>query len=246
MTNTTATTSTTTPAQLVGMSTNADDSRNVYNAWAQKYQADVEAWGYDLPNKVAALLAQQILLPGASDNRLQILDAGCGDGLSGVALRQAGFTAANCVLMGADVSLKMLEVARDRPEDGYDSLVVLDLNQTPFPKTTTATKPGEIADALDASLYGSLDVISCVGTMTYVNPTVCLTEFLQWIRPGGYICYTNRTDKLEAFAAEERRLEEAGLWKLVHKVGPLPYLPNHPDFGTDVEVVIFLYQKVEN
>ena len=254
MTNNTATTTNgTAPPQLVGMSTNTDDSRNVYNAWAQKYQADVEAWGYDLPDQVAALLAQKILVPATnsnsnSKNTLKILDAGCGDGLSGVALRRAGFrnTAhTNCLLVGADVSPKMLEVARDR-EEGYDKLVVLDLNQAPFPTTTAATKPGEIiTDALDANLYGALDVISCVGTMTYVDPTVCLAEFLRWIRPGGYLCYTNRTDKLEAFAAEEKRLETAGLWKLVQKVGPVPYLPNHPDYGTNVQVVIFLYQKVE-
>ena len=304
--------------QLVGMSTNTDDSRKVYNDWAQSYRKDVEAWGYDLPIQVATFLAQQIITdeeeaqqqPPKRRRQLKILDAGCGDGLSGQALREEAsglFSVDNgCYLIGADVSLKMLEVARDRrqrqrrsggsggpnnndnrnsnnddddEEEGgggyiYDELIVLNLNEAPFPTTSTSTSSKEeeggsfsqttttttekktpssssssssieITTAFqeDANLRGSLDVISCVGTMTYVTPSICLPEFIRWVRPGGYICYTNRTDKLETFAVEETRLQQTGLWKLIKKVGPLPYLPNHPDYGTDVQVMIFLYQK---
>jgi hypothetical protein len=44
---------------------------------------------------------------------------------------------------------------------------------------------------------------------------------------------------------KERELKECGKWKLIEKRGPLPYLPNNPEFGTDVEVMIFLCQVLQ-
>ncbi|CAB9509785.1 Demethylmenaquinone methyltransferase [Seminavis robusta] len=209
------------PSALAGMTSNVDECRQVYNAWAQNYQKDVEQWGYQMPTQVATLLARHM-----NASCPKILDAGAGDGLSGVALR-ASFP--ECHLIGADLSPDMLQVARQR--GCYDHLHELDLNQTPF--------------MVDLSEDGSYDAIACVGTMTYVDPTKgTLAEFCRLVKPGGYICYTNRTDKLEPFQSVEHQLLVQRVWKLVEQQGPMPYLPNHPDFGDNIQVVIFLYQKL--
>lgn len=79
-----------------------DAFRRHYDAWAARYDADLEAQGYATPGRCAAALKAAGLSRDAA-----ILDMGCGTGLSGRALRAEGFT----TIDGADVSAGMLEVA---------------------------------------------------------------------------------------------------------------------------------------
>ncbi|MHC8508381.1 MAG: class I SAM-dependent DNA methyltransferase [Rhodospirillales bacterium] len=81
------------------------DPRNFYAAWAETYDADVEAKGYVSPARCAAALAAF-----APDKSAPVADFGCGTGLSGLALRAAGFS----VIDGYDISDVMLEKARAR------------------------------------------------------------------------------------------------------------------------------------
>jgi len=79
--------------------------------------------------------------------------------------------------------------------------------------------------------------------MTYVDPaSKTLEEFVRVTKSGGYICYTNRTDKLKNWEAKEKSLEDEGKWKLVATIGPVPYLPDNPEYGSKVQVFLFLYQ----
>ena len=209
---------------LADLTANPEDCRSVYDNWASNYDKDVEEWGYDMPTKVASLLAQY--LSNDKEKELEILDAGAGDGLSGMALRESP-SFSNCHLTGADLSTQMLEGAKKR--GCYDELLTLDLNQPPFPFQSQ-----------------SFDAITCVGTMTYVNPNAgTLKEFCRIVKPNGLIFYTNRTDKLEPFRPVEQALVDQGWWKLTHDTGPLPYLPNHPEFKDDIQVVIFVYQRTD-
>lgn len=99
----------------------------------------------------------------------------------------------------------------------YNKTTVVDLNQPPF-------------SALQQQQQAAYDIITCIGTLTYVNPAAgTLPEFVRLVAPGGLVCVSHRTDQVNAWETVQTSLEDqAGAWKL-EKVGPLPYLPQHPD-----------------
>lgn len=76
-----------------------------YDAWADTYDEEQAANGYVTPRRCAAALAAASTERGAP-----ILDLGCGTGLSGVALRAAGFS----TIDGWDPSAEMLRRAEVR------------------------------------------------------------------------------------------------------------------------------------
>ena len=100
--------------------TNQDAVEALYEDWAKTYDADVQQHGYVTPARCAAALAQHLKRTDAP-----ILDFACGTGLSGAALRGAGFT----VLDGIDISAAMLEAARDRKI--YRNLLKAEPGQSP-------------------------------------------------------------------------------------------------------------------
>jgi hydroxymethylglutaryl-CoA lyase len=209
-----------------------DSTKALYADWSRNYEEDIRSMGYDMPEQVALVLVEHGIFPPTKNTGVVILDAGCGDGLSGMALREAmkGNDSSDCRLVGGDVTPGMSEIAKTR--HCYDSLVEMNLNKK--------LDPIEWQD-------NSIDMVSCVGTMTYVEPNgPCLDEFVRIVKPGGYIVYTNRTDRLKDFRAKETELRDDGKWKLLEAKGPLPYLPGNPDYGTTVEVKIFLYQVLKN
>ena len=88
-----------------------------YQRWAGTYDQEVGVDnGYAQPARCAAALA------GVADPCSHVLDVGCGTGLSGVALRDAGFTR----LDGCDFSPPMLERAAETGV--YRRLFEADLN----------------------------------------------------------------------------------------------------------------------
>jgi len=82
-----------------------DETKQIYAGWAETYDADVTAWGYATPARIAMALRQS----GANPDK-PLLDYGCGTGLSGLALKAAGFAQID----GTDISPEMLEKARAR------------------------------------------------------------------------------------------------------------------------------------
>ena len=80
----------------------AAETRALYDDWSATYEAEVAENGYATPARCADALARCV----AAD--APILDFGCGTGLSGLALRAAGFT----TLDGVDLSADMLAQAR--------------------------------------------------------------------------------------------------------------------------------------
>lgn len=77
-------------------------SRAHYQKWASSYDAEVGAHGYATPGRVAEALWSKMPEP-----QTPVLDYGCGTGLSGEALRAAGFQ----VIDGIDPTPQMLEGA---------------------------------------------------------------------------------------------------------------------------------------
>jgi predicted TPR repeat methyltransferase len=76
----------------------------MYADWAATYDADIITRGYHTPERIAAALKDHV------KPDTQILDFGCGTGLSGQILHTAGFTN----LHGTDITPEMLEKAAAR------------------------------------------------------------------------------------------------------------------------------------
>ena len=81
----------------------AADTQDLYRHWAKTYDEDVQAHGYITPRRTAEAMAGAV-----SDLAAPLLDIGCGTGLSGVALRRAGFE----IIDGTDFSKEMINAAR--------------------------------------------------------------------------------------------------------------------------------------
>ena len=125
------------------------EMRAIYDQWADEYDSDVEGTGYLTPQRVAEALAG--FMP---QKTTPIMDYGCGTGLSGKALAAAGFN----TLDGADLSPKMLDVARER--DVYRKLDLIEPDQPPPQKIgdyEAIAAVGVISKgAAPASVYGGL------------------------------------------------------------------------------------------
>ena len=83
--------------------TEPEAMKNLYDEWSDSYDHEIKGHGYATPRRCAAALAGI-----ADDPAAPLLDFGCGTGISGEALAEAGFTAID----GCDLSENMLKVAR--------------------------------------------------------------------------------------------------------------------------------------
>lgn len=91
-------------------------TREHYDKWAASYDSEIAENGYATPGRVAEALKAQI-----SDLDTPVLDFGCGTGLSGLALRRAGFS----IIDGMDPSSEMLDGARAK--EAYRTLTGFDI-----------------------------------------------------------------------------------------------------------------------
>ncbi|MEL7430300.1 MAG: class I SAM-dependent methyltransferase, partial [Pseudomonadota bacterium] len=104
-----------------------EETREMYDRWSKVYDKDLKTGDYRQPVRCAAALRQQV-----TDLSAEILDVGCGTGLSGLALREAGYTHID----GCDLSEGMLEKAGKLGI--YNRLFACDLNQPPLDVTDTS------------------------------------------------------------------------------------------------------------
>ncbi|MEY8841073.1 class I SAM-dependent methyltransferase, partial [Cribrihabitans sp. XS_ASV171] len=96
-----------------------EQTRDHYDAWAASYDAEIAENGYATPGRVADALWACAPMP-----EIPIMDYGCGTGLSGLALRRAGYT----IVDGMDPSTEMLAGAREK--GAYRELTLLDLGKS--------------------------------------------------------------------------------------------------------------------
>ncbi len=192
-------------------STNPDEVATYYNDWATDYNETLSSWDYRAPREAAKLMQQHV----STDRR--ILDAGCGTGLSGRALHDAGYRD----LVGIDISTDSL-VHADKT-GVYQHVHVQNLQEVPFP--------------FDAD---SFDAIACVGVLAYVaDPAKLFREFCRLVTSNGYVVLTQRDDW---FASQDYHgvlaaLEDEGLWETILVSEPQLYLPNNDDFSDRIRVI---------
>lgn len=175
-----------------------------YRKWAEEYDDQMLGLGYISPRETARLLAAHLPDPAA-----EILDLGCGTGLTAGGLAALGYTAVD----GIDLSADMVRIAG--PRGIYRNLFVADLNQ-PLPFA-------------DASYDGALSS----GTFTHghVGPEP-LDEILRILRPGGVLACTVHCDLWESagFAAKFAALADSGrAIRLEQRLGR--YYENRPPEG---------------
>jgi predicted TPR repeat methyltransferase len=168
---------------------NPGDKQELFDNWAPTYDHDlVEDLGY-----VADVEASQRLISLLPDKQSRILDAGCGTGLVGRRLMQAGYSN----IHGNDYSAKMLDQARTT--GAYQSLQQHDL-----------TLPVESDLPYDAAI--------AVGVFAFSVPSAeHLVNITRSLKPGGVAivtvngkawCEVDWESKLEGF---EQRFPDARL-----------------------------------
>ncbi|MDJ0614976.1 MAG: class I SAM-dependent methyltransferase [Rhizobiaceae bacterium] len=169
-----------------------DETRAMYDRWAKVYDRDLTDGEYQQPARCAEALKTQI-----GDLGSNILDVGCGTGLSGLALQNAGYTNID----GCDLSEGMLEKAASL--EIYGRLFACDLNQPPL----------DVEDQ-------SYDAITAVGIFSFghVMPEA-VDEFLRIIKPGGAIIIGLNDHFYEegSLTAKLEELECAGKLKIVSR-----------------------------
>jgi predicted TPR repeat methyltransferase len=147
-------------------------ARQFYERWARDYDTEMEGQlRYVAPRLLAEILSEHA--PG--DATAEVLDVGCGTGLTSHYLRELGYA----LFDGIDITKEMLDRARERGI--YRALHEADI-----------TKPIALKDA-------QYDVVVSSGTFTLGHvDSQPLPELLRVLKPNGYLACTVHKDLWEA------------------------------------------------
>jgi predicted TPR repeat methyltransferase len=200
------------PAGLAGADAlGPGDAAGFYDRWAPRYDADVALAGYATPARVAAAL-----VAAGADRAAPVLDFGCGTGLSGRALRDAGFA----TIDGWDVSPGMVEAAAARGV--YRRLAVIEAAGPP------PAGPGAYAAVAAAGAFGPGHA-----------PPEAIDALLRLLPPGGLMAF-NLNDRTLAEPGWTGRVNEwvdcGGAEILAKEHGP--HLP-----GAGVGATVFVLRR---
>lgn len=157
----------------------AAGTRTLYDDWAASYESEVADNGYATPRRCAEALAAHMPDPDAA-----ILDFGCGTGLSGLALRAAGFS----TLDGMDLSADMLRQAETKG----------------IYRRTILTEP-DVPPAIDPGAYAAIAAIGVIGAGA--APIAIFDRLMAALDPGGRLVWSFNDHALED-PANEAKLNE--------------------------------------
>jgi SAM-dependent methyltransferase len=178
-----------------------EESRQLYDEWAQTYDSDMAEHVFTAPALVAEAVVRGLKLDNVPNrqealSRINILDAGCGTGLVGVELTKFGAKQ----IVGLDISQGMLAIASNT--GAYTNFQTVDLT-TKLPFST-----------------GTFDALTCCGTFTHghLGPEP-LAEFVRVVKTGGVVVATVLDSHWEEkrFEAAVQRLEQEGLVDMLER-----------------------------
>ncbi|SFA79654.1 Methyltransferase domain-containing protein [Poseidonocella pacifica] len=138
------------------------EMRELYDAWSHSYDEEVAGAGYATPARCAAALSQHFDLSSGP-----ILDYGCGTGLSGQALHDAGAT----VIDGVDVSADML--AKADAKGVYRKLIRIQAKNPPD---------------FGVDYYPAITAIGSIGKGA--APISVFDRIMGWLQPGAVFCFS--------------------------------------------------------
>lgn len=192
-----------------------DELNEAYSHWAGDYDRDTcQVMGYVGPQVAARILDDHL---GSKNAR--VLDAGCGTGLVGEALKAMGYERIEAM----DYSPDMLQEAEKKAV--YNSVFHADMNR----------RLDLPSNAYDATI--------CVGTFTYahVGPQA-FDELVRVTRPGGVICFTIRDGAYQDYGYRDKmlQLEAENTWRL-QEMRQEDYLVNE-----EVTARVCVYQVNKN
>jgi predicted TPR repeat methyltransferase len=174
--------------QWIYASQGADELRERYDVWAADYDSDLDDLRWRAP-QAGAERCSHFAEPGA-----EVLDAGCGTGLVGVALTALGHDR----IVGFDLSPGMLE--RSAAREVYSEL-----------------QQGSLLDRLpfDDGRFGSVVAVGVI-TLGHVDGSA-FAELARVTARGGHVSIAFRDDVMDQLGcrAEQQRLIDAGTWELV-------------------------------
>lgn len=165
--------------------------KSVYADWADAYDDDND-------NKLGTVsqpTTVEMLTRHCRDANAVIMDVGCGTGLVGMHLKNAGFE----IYDGTDISAEMMVHAKKR---GYRHLLDLE--------------PGQPLAAED----NSYDATLCVGVFTHghLGPEG-FDELIRITKPSGKICFTVNEGVWESgkFEAAIDAFTSSGVWQILER-----------------------------
>lgn len=194
--------------EVMSLDGDVDKLSAYYAKWASYYEADVADHDYGLPEMMlAAVIAAAGHDDAAAhylDRSVPVLDAGCGTGLVGSVMHDAGYTD----LSGIDLSDEMVERARERGIYGFLESGI-DLSQ-PVPDHLVARA-----------------VIVLVGGVFTVGhiPPESLAVVADLAEPDGLLVVSTRRSYQEStdFVAVQQAMTDAGRLELLAHLPDAPY-----------------------
>jgi predicted TPR repeat methyltransferase len=188
-----------------------------YDTFAETghYDETFDEWGYVGPQTAAAILRNYVSMQS------RILDAACGSGLTGVALKNLGYGH----IVGIDIAAGLLAIAE--ATGAYSTVQRVDMQTFPLPFEDD-----------------EFDAVNFIGALTYFETNQILRELCRIVRTGGHIMFSQRDDIMreQNYGEQLQELERDGLWTRTFGTEPMPYLPGHPDYGADIKVQYFVYE----
>ncbi len=185
-----------------------NETRDFYADWAATYDAEIAENGYATPKRCAEAVSK------FSSSDAVVLDTGCGTGLSGLALRAAGFAHID----GFDITDEMLNVARGR--DLYRNIWL-----------------AEAGAQIDVS-RGPYDVIAAIGVIgNGAAPVTFFYDIIKQMNRGSFFVFSFNDHTLEdpQFEGALNNTLDTGGYGLVFK----EYGPHFPkrDMNSNVYVM---------
>ena len=191
------------------LSGNAEELKEYYDRWSIAYDQDVQNEAYCGPDYIAAYLD---LLPKQNgkflnfrNRNLEIIDAGCGTGLVGLALNRKGYNNID----GFDLSYGMVEAASKTEA---------------YRKLTGGCDMTQRIEAYPDNHYDA--AVSCgVFTLGHVPPTA-LEEMIRFTKPGGLVVVSTRKSYYDStdFQGVCDRLQAENKAQLVSSIIDGPYI----------------------
>lgn len=180
---------------LLTKSKSAEEIKQAYRDWAQSYDQDLEFFGY-----VAPQIGVELFHKAFGNRAGLVLDAGCGTGLCGQALRKQGYQH----IHGADFSPDML--AEAQKTQCYEKLMEADFRN-----------PLDLADQ-------TYEGILSIGVYKSFIGSTFLPELIRVLQAGGILCMSCRLDYFENDLQRQIEAQEKAQTLVIESLTTQPYM----------------------